>query len=903
MFNRTNQQHHLTLVSVTLLLFFCFLPGLSFSQKPVNKPENLVLAQEALDKRGLTQAEAIAGLKEKGYNVEEMAPEDLIAEKDAIDAILDELAANKKKTAAGGGATVEAGSEKATLMREENTDKVNTTVKEVAQETGSTAVGDIYGHAVFVNNMLGLISTTDGSRAPDHYVLGAGDRLRVTIFGASQADLLLEINESGYVQPAGLPQVYLQGVKLVDARNLLRQRFSGAYRFNSDQIAVTLQTSRTITVNVFGETKQQGSFSISALNSALHALAQAGGPTANGSVREIELIRGNKRRKIDIYTFMVNPSMQYELDLQHNDIIYVPLARKLVSLEGEVRRAMRYELKEEEGLADLIKYAGGILPSTYTEGAQIERYDADSLILVEFKLSDILNGKKKVGLHHGDIVRVRSSGKKLEAFVDIAGAIFYGGRYKFETTMTLEALLEKAKLQPEAITDFYFIKRPRRDNSVEIIKVEKAKASNFLLQGRDNIIVFNKVSFANISYLRVEGAVRNGTMQLELAFGDSIPLKEVLELAGGLLPEAYPTAYLIQKDLFNTEKFTYAQVDLGRIANYYLKAGDNLIVYDRKFYNLNKGLSIMGAVKKPYNTTFDPSISFSDLFQMAGGVTLRSALNRVDVYRLKYDDTKGTGYERIILEVDSNYKVLNKTQPFQLAPFDIVVVRDLPLFDLDRVVTMSGALTYPGSYPLPAKSVRLSDLVSYAGGLNPLADKRYATLVRTYGGKGKVGINMERALRRKGSDKHDPILMAGDVVFVPQYENTIGIRVRATRQADQVSAGLLLDSIRQNEVIDFVYQGNKSARWYIREFAGGFSKNADRNSVTIAYPDGKVRATRRYLGIRDYPNVKPGAVITVIEKPVKEKKEGKKIDFDAMYTRTVSAVTTVITIMLLARAL
>lgn len=903
MFNRTNQQHHLTLVSVTLLLFFCFLPGLSFSQKPVNKPENLVLAQEALDKRGLTQAEAIAGLKEKGYNVEEMAPEDLIAEKDAINAILDELAANKKKTAAGGGATVEAGSEKATLMREENPDKVNTTVKEVAQETGSTAVGDIYGHAVFVNNMLGLISTTDGSRAPDHYVLGAGDRLRVTIFGASQADLLLEINESGYVQPAGLPQVYLQGVKLADARNLLRQRFSGAYRFNSDQIAVTLQTSRTITINVFGETKQQGSFSISALNSALHALAQAGGPTASGSVREIELIRGNKRRKIDLYAFMVNPSYQNELDLQHNDIIYVPIVRKLVTLEGEVPRPMRYELKAEESLADLIKFAGGILPSTYTEAVQIERFDADSLVLIEFKLADILNGKKKVSLEHGDIIRVRSSSKKLEAYLDIAGAVFYGGRYKFESNMTLQSLLDKAKLQPEAITDFYFIKRPRRDNSVEIIRVENAVANSFLLQGRDNIIVFNKVSFANISKLKVEGAIRAGILELDLAFGDSISLKEALELGGGLLPEAFPTAYLIQKDLFNSEKLTYAQVDLTKIADYHLKAGDNLVVYDRKFYNLNKGISIMGAVKKPYNTTYDPSISFSGLFQMAGGMTLKSALNRVDVYRLKYDEIKGTGYERMILEVDSNYQVLNKPQPFALAPFDIVVVRELPLFDFDRVITINGAVTYPGSYPLPPKSVRLSDVVSYAGGLNALADKRYATLVRTHGGKGKVGINMDRALRRKGSNKHDPILMPGDVVFVPQFENTVGIRLRATRQADQFNAGLLPTDIRLNDVIDFVYQGPKSARWYLREFAGGFSKNADKNSVTVTYPDGKVQATRRYFGIRDYPSVKPGAVITVIEKPEKEKKERKQVDIDAMYTRTISAVTTLMTIIILSRSL
>lgn len=885
------------LVFLTLLACLLITNHLQ-AQTTAPSPASGIMAEEALSKRGLSQAEAVSGLKEKGYDIESMSPEAVVADKDAIEAILDELAAKK----AAGPTAVEAGSEKAEQMRETNTKEINDAVQNDAQNSAPSAPS-IYGHSIFDGNMFGIISTTDGAKAPETYVLGTGDRLRVTIFGASQADILLEINERGYVQPAGLPQLYLKGIRLSDARNLLRQRFSKAYRFQSDQFVVSLQSARTVTVSVFGETKQQGNFSISALNTVLHAITLAGGPTSMGSVREIEILRAGKSKKLDVYEFMYNPKMQFDFDLQQNDIIYIPAARKLVNIEGAVGRPMIYELKDSEGLLELIKLAGNVLPTTYIENAQIERYVADSLALFEFSLSDVLSGKRKISLNRGDIVRIRAANKKLEAFVEVDGAVFYSGRYQFEEPFTLEQLLQKAKPQPEALVDFFFVQRPRRDNTLEIVRIEASQVPSFELQARDKVLVFNKATYTNNAKLTLNGAVRNSSLELQLAFGDALPLSQLLELAGGLLPTAHPEAYLLRRDLMNPDLVKYQKVDLSKELDLRLQAGDELTVYDRTFFNLTSGVSIFGAVKNAINRTFDPSLTFSDLFQMAGGFTTKSALNRIDVYRLKYDNIKGTGYERITLEVDSNYHVRNSKGDFALAPFDIIIVRDLPLFDLDRVVVLNGALNYPGSYPMLPKRVYLSEVIRQAGGLNVLADARHAVLVRSYGSKGRVGINLERAIKRPKSNKHDPILMPGDVVFVPQFENTIGIRVQATRHADQLSAGLLLGDISQNEIIDFVYQGPKSARWYIREFAGGFSRNADKNSVTVTYPDGKVQATRNYLGVRDYPQVQPGAVITVIEKVQKEKKERKGVDFDGMYTRTISAVTTLLTIMIISRAL
>ena len=131
------------------------------------------------------------------------------------------------------------------------------------QAEGDTipAIPEIYGHSIFKDKQVDVYRTTDGALAPENYIIGKGDRLRVSIFGLSQADLLLEVNEEGFVQPTGIPKIYVQGMSLQQARRLLPQRFAAFYRFRPDQFSLTLQTARTIMVNAFGETQNKGSIS------------------------------------------------------------------------------------------------------------------------------------------------------------------------------------------------------------------------------------------------------------------------------------------------------------------------------------------------------------------------------------------------------------------------------------------------------------------------------------------------------------------------------------------------------------------------------------------------------------------------------------------------------------------
>ncbi len=881
------------------LHFALFIPVLLVGQ--TTPPQTASLIQAELTKRGLSQAEATAALAEIGIDPLTVTPELLLARQSEITRVLDDLAIKK----AGGVATPDVGP---TVVDEKASTVSEKVVEAAAENAAKVAVKSeeptsIYGHAIFTDQSLEVFRTTEGAKAPETYILGAGDRVRVTIFGVSQADLLLEINNEGYVQPTGMAQIYLQGVSLADARRLLRQRLGQAYRFQNDQFSVSIQTARTVQVNVFGETKLRGTFTLSALNSAFGALMAAGGPNELGSVRQIELIRGRNRRKLDVYEFMNNPGIAYDWDIQQNDIIFVPVARFIVSVEGAVKRPMRYELTGKEGLKELINLAGGLNFNTYSEQIQIERIQSDSASLLEFRLGDVMSGKIKVELRDGDVIRVRESKKILESYSTIEGAVFYPGKYALVEGVKLREILVKAQLKPEALTESIIIERIGRDGTVKLIKITEAEIDSFTLDFRDRITVYEKELFTNQGSLSVVGAVRQ-PFERKLEFGDKLTLGSVLLAAGGVLPTADELAYIKRQDLRNPDLVSYIKVNLDRDSEFVLKAGDQLNIYDKTIFSLAKSLKITGSVNQPSTFTFNETLTVADLILMAGGLKLASARNRVDIFRLKYNNLKGTGYEKITVEIDSNLQLVGSNSKLKLAPFDIIVVRDLPLFDLNRSVQVSGQVYYPGTYPLEPNRVHFSQLLKKAGGLNVLADVEHAVIIRLTGNKGQIGFNPRKAILNEGNEKHDPILLPGDVIEIAILQNTVGIRLRATREADLFNAGVVLGNTNENQVRYFTYRGKKSAKWYLRNLAGGFGENADRSSVTVLYPDGSVVGTKRHLGVfRDYPTLKPGSIVSLTYKVPKPATEKKKIDVDVLYTRTLTSVTTILTLVILARQL
>ena len=864
----------------------------------------MAMAQAELSKRGLNEAEVRTRLLENGIDVDAIQPSEYANYQTRVIAILDQMQAEKASAA-----SVVISQDTATVV-EAPKEAPQTTVGEAAAEialeqtladngVSPTEGNGIYGHSLFTGKGLEVFRTTDGAQAPDTYVLGEGDEVHISIFGSSQVEIHQRITADGSIQPAGASKIFLKGMTLAQGRNAIQNKLSQYFSFRPDQIAVTITTARTVAVSIYGEVGVQGGFTVSALNNVFNTLAAAGGPTALGSLRNIQLSRSGKNIRLDLYQYMRSPNKSINYDIQNGDVIFVPVAQKVVSIEGAVNRPMRYEMADDETLIELIDYAGGLSWNAYPDFVQIERVAGGEVSYLEYDLKDITSGSRKVALQPGDVVRIKGSNKPMENFVAVEGEVYYGGNFDYASNKSLQKVLDMAKPKHTARTEYVFVERTKSDETVEVLTVPFPGVNgnpDFELQAKDRVRVLAQASYRDVESISVSGQVRNPFTK-NFGLNDRMTVSQAIEYAGGLKPSVFPVAYIFRKDISNPEKMQYLRIDLNKDGEQLLQPGDKLNIYDNTTYTNIGEVRVSGAVKNPMGTAYDSSISVHDLLSMAGGFSVGAAYDKVEVFRVKLSDTEETDMERITLTVDKDYNVVGND--FQLQPYDHIVVRQIPNFTLGRAVEVNGRVRYPGVYVLQDNKAQLWDIIEMAGGLLDDADP-YARLFRTYNNRGNIGLNLKQVKQNKGSLKDDPILMEGDVINIVRQENTVIIRETGTRMAQYVPA----EYASAQKVI--VYQGGHSAAWYIRHYAGGFQKTADRNSVTVTMPNNQTEGTRKILGIRKYPTVQPGGVITMQmdqEKQERIEKPKEKIEWGAEFKSTLSALTSVISIVILAERL
>ena len=853
----------------------------------------LSMARAELSKRGLEENEVRERLMEEGIDVDAIQPTEYAAYQDRVMEILNKMQAEKEAQANTQGSGLNA--EVPLTEIGQTTPKEEEAEKALQEKTPAAADSLIYGHSLFTGNSMDVFRTTDGAQAPDTYVLGEGDEVHISIFGSSQTEIHQRIGADGSIKPTGSTKIFLKGMTLMQARSAIKAKLAQHYSFRPDQIAVTITTARTLSVSIYGEVATQGGFTLSALNTAFNALAAAGGPTQIGTVRNIQRSRSGKTERLDLYKYMTGAPGKVMYDLQNNDVLFVPVAQKVVRIEGAVNRPMRYEIIEGETLKDLIDYAGGLTWNAFRDFVQIERRQNGELKFIEYNLDNVVSGGQNVALENGDVVRIKSSDRPIENFVSITGAVYYGGSFDIEKNSSLKGLIEKAKPSYSARTDYVFVKRTRNDETVEVLTVPFPGTNgngDFKLEARDSVRVLELTNYRDIDTIAVAGLVRE---PFSLAFGlnDRMTVSQAVEYAGGLKPNVYPVAYIFRKDVTNPLRKEYIPVSLETEGDTLLQPGDSLNVYDNSTYSNIGELRISGAVKNPVNISFDPKVTVHDLISMAGGFTVGAAFDRVEVFRVNISKKDEVKFDLLTLAVDDNYNPVNKS--FQLQPYDHVVVRMTPNFSHGRTVEINGRVRYPGAYVLKDSKTQLSEVIKMAGGLLDDASP-YTALFRTYNNRGNIAIDLKQAMAHPGRTGFDPILMDGDVINVQRLENTVVIRELGTRMAQYIPE----DFSATQKLL--VYQGARSAGWYINQFAGGFNNIADKHSVTVTLPNYQSKSTKRFLGIYFYPTVEPGSTITVtIDKKKKEKQEKpkEKIDWERLASSSLSTLTSVTSMILL----
>ncbi len=877
-------------------------------------------AQYELEKRGIEEDEIRAKLLEKGIDPDDVDPTDpsaLLSLERALEEAVRELEEEKEEE-----------KEKEKMAKEIVEKMTQDTIvpqpqpdtengeDEAAEESAVVDVNEslnlpeaeIYGQHIFRNKSIQLYNKSADIKPTDNYVLGVGDKVIISIWGKSQENAEYVIGAEGYIKPSKMPRIYLKGMTLAKARALLQSRYAEYYRFRPEEFEVIVNYARNITVNIVGEVFQYGSFTIPAINTAFNALVAAGGPTDIGSVRNIKLIRpGEQVRKIDIYEFLMNPSIAQDLYLQDNDIIHVEVADRVVNVEGAVKRPFKYELIKGENLRKLLEYAGGLKENAYKGNIQITRFVNDDTRIIDVDLNELDKSGRDFELLSGDQVMVNTIPKPVENYAEIIGAVEMPGKYEITRGMKVDELLKKGILVKEARTDIAFLLRTQKDNSIVYERVilddildNRNAASNVELQSRDRLLILSLSSFIDKDSVAVAGAVRIPT---KIPFGSTknIKVTDALTLAGGLRQDATNFAYIYRTDPGNIRQKEYLRIDLDAASanpdtpdNMILAPGDSIVVFSNLTYLDESFVKVSGAVRNPGSYKFDESLKLQDVLTMAGGTKLEADSSRIDIFSVIIEN--GVSTETLVktLSVDKNFNNINDAD-FTLHPYDHIIVREVPEFEFQRFVRIEGEVKYPGAYALIDKNEKLWSIVERAGQLTDEAFLQGASLYRMEEGIGFIVMGLDEVKKNKKS-RFNYILKEGDVITVPKQKDLVTI-TGAIKTRD-----IYPDKIARTGKINVAYHKGKNAKFYVDRYAAGVGERGRNRLITVEQANGAIERTKNFGFIKIYPQVRPGAIITVgtkKAKPEKEARQKEKVDWGRTIADSIAQATAILSLILL----
>lgn len=239
----------------------------------------------------------------------------------------------------------------------------------------------VFGRDIFNNKELSFEPNMNIA-TPQNYRLGPGDAVIIDIYGASQKTIESTVSPDGEVTIEGFGPVSVAGLTVAQANARLRNTLGSRYR--SSKIKLTVGQTKTIMVNVMGEVKTPGTYTLSAFATVFHALYMAGGTNDLGTLRNIKVYRHNKLvTVVDIYDYILNGKLTGNVRLADNDVIVVGAYDCLVTITGKVKRPMIYEMKKNESVNSLLKYSGGFTGDAYkNQFASIARLAETTLYIM-----------------------------------------------------------------------------------------------------------------------------------------------------------------------------------------------------------------------------------------------------------------------------------------------------------------------------------------------------------------------------------------------------------------------------------------------------------------------------------------------------------------------------------------
>ena len=705
----------------------------------------------------------------------------------------------------------------------------------LALDTVTYPKAKIFGQDVFRNNKLSFYQKALDAKAPENYKVGPGDEISISIWGFSEFSETLEVDARGYISPSSYGRIYVKGLTFKNMRSMLKKKFSNFFDMQNSEIDVSLSYSKVITVNIVGEVYNPGSYIIPSINTAFNALIASNGPTQLGSVRNIYIKRnGQTVDSLDVYQFLFNPKKSNDIYLQDGDYLFVPPATCIVEISGAVNRPYTYESKVGETVKDMIRYAGGFSSMAFRDIITLKRLDYN-----EIKVFDIHNSDAGDEIiKDGDELVVNKISNKISNVITIKGDIGVAGEYEFKQGENLLELLERSK----CISQKTFL------DKVYVIRLNQDRTKTHL----------------------------------------SINLKSILEnpdVSDNIIMQEYDIVHVLSTDDFDDEFF----------------------------------ISVDGAVRSAGNFSFGDGMSLQSALILAGGLTQQSEGSRVEVSRIMEYDVASNKLKprRAIVQnikIGNNLVLSNEAEEFVLQPFDQIFVRSNPDFEPVINVKILGEVKYPGTYSVLRKNEKISSLIRRSGGLTDYAyldgvklyrkfevlkdndddkemnisddlknsilkdpqsasiyadelEKRSLDFFEQESKNTKkeinldmVYLNLEKALKSNDS-KHNLVLNEGDSIVIPKTMDVVHI------------TGELMNL--QGNSISAPYFNSKRANYYVKNFAGGFSRLNDRSNTVVVYPNGIAKKSKNFLLFKISPKVTKGSTIRISSKNKKPKKRNK----------------------------
>ncbi len=630
----------------------------------------------------------------------------------------------------------------------------------------------VFGRDIFNNKEL-TFEPNMNIATPQNYKLGPGDAVFIDIYGASQKTIEGTISPDGEITIDGFGPVHVSGLTVAQANSKLRSTLGA--RYSSSQIKLTVGQTKTIMVNVMGEVKVPGTYTLSAFATVFHALYMAGGTNELGTLRSIKVYRNNKLvTVVDIYDYILNGKLTGNIRLADNDVIVVGPYDCLVNITGKVKRPMYYEMKRNESLSTLLKYSGGFAGDAYTKSVRVVRktgqqrsvFNIEEFDMASFHVSD------------GDSVSVDSILPRYENTVELKGAVFRPGLYQLGNNInSVRSLIEHAEgITEEAFTNRAVMHRMKADRTLEVVSVDLAgilngTSADIPLKENDVLFVPTKQDAMVDRTITIHGEVHYPGIY---KYADNETIEDFILQAGGLRE----SASMVKVDVARRVSDPKATVNDSIIARTYSFAikdgfvvdgtpGFTLMPFDEVYVRKSPGYSAQQNIKVEGQAMFPGTYTLSmknerlsDILKKAGGVTdlaytpgarlerritpderlrmqtitnmlnSQSGNDSLDIKKLDLGNTYYVGIEldKAIAEPGGDADIVLREGDRLIIP------------EYNGTVKISGDVMYPNTVAYE-KGKRASYYIDQAGGWGDRAKKSNTYIIYMNGTVAKVGHN------------------------------------------------------------------------------------------------------------------------------------------------------------------